>query len=960
MNTTTLLARLKSTYKKHYVFTFIVLISLAGIIVFSPLIFFSKLATSHSYQENITFTLQSVTFTKWLLVGIFCTFPLWAEVFFDGFQFIRMDRSENTSNVKTNEFVAWCARVLLLIIITLPNFVLYMLGVVKHERITLFYIIFLQQQTFLICVGILCSMFGHKFVSCVDRNDKLDIEIENKAIWFLLCEITSHTVFAAAIITNSHKIFLLSRFVTLLCIIYGLYVGGKIFLFLRRQMVNFTFRSAEQMSDYYHIILCIAFIILSMVFALTLNSYDSNSKCSNFINNTKFPYFSIYLQIGLISCLVMIPSRTHFLSAALKQEKLATRLNLIRYVSHELRTPLNTSFLGMNYLKDDIEKVRKQISMISTKLNSNNIEIQDNFKTNNNSNSNRHQSIKVNINNFNSSNLFLGLFMNPTNSNDIENNVITNENIMKINTMDEVIQLNQLSEWLDTTEQVHNSCNIALETLNDLLTFDKLEESKLMIEVEKLDCWKFVQDVAKPFAINASVSNINFHLTLVDEVTKWNQSLILKADKFKLGQVLRNLVSNALKFTPSGGSVDVLVEKINRNSENPTCLFDNHDEFENCVRFSVRDTGHGISKENQKKLFGQYVQFNAAALQKGGGSGLGLWISKNIIELHGGHIGGVSNGEGLGSTFFIDLPLFDADASSFVRKINVIRKKNRFLNHEINFLNKNVSEEGHDSLKSDFEKANIEVRDTTITSRIMNNDNLEANVSHMMIENHNPSNVPVDDDNINQRQRNSSIHPTASQKTISSFFIKSNNKVSPLLNNYNQEEKRNSISSTGIPIELNIIENRCKSYWSSGLKIMIVDDSPLNLKVTRRLLSSFGHQVEESCNGNDLLIKIKIKCEELLSIDNNIDDNNNKIHSKYNKDHLYDIILIDDNMPILSGPETVQILRSNGYNGVIVGLTGNGYSEQIETFKQSGVDEVFVKPLNIEQLKIFIENKIKY
>ena len=80
--------------------------------------------------------------------------------------------------------------------------------------------------------------------------------------------------------------------------------------------------------------------------------------------------------------------------------------------------------------------------------------------------------------------------------------------------------------------------------------------------------------------------------------------------------MLRNLISNALKFTPAKGKVSIMLENIMNGDDAP--LF----------RITVTDSGAGISAENQTKMFGQYVQFNAAALQKGKGSGLGLWISK--------------------------------------------------------------------------------------------------------------------------------------------------------------------------------------------------------------------------------------------------------------------------------------------------------------------------------------------
>ena len=71
----------------------------------------------------------------------------------------------------------------------------------------------------------------------------------------------------------------------------------------------------------------------------------------------------------------------------------------------------------------------------------------------------------------------------------------------------------------------------------------------------------------------------------------------------------------------------------------------------------MSDTGHGIAKENQHRVFNEIVQFNANAQQGGGGSGLGLWITKKLVELHGGSVGLYSEGEGRGCTFFMEIPL---------------------------------------------------------------------------------------------------------------------------------------------------------------------------------------------------------------------------------------------------------------------------------------------------------------
>jgi signal transduction histidine kinase len=191
-----------------------------------------------------------------------------------------------------------------------------------------------------------------------------------------------------------------------------------------------------------------------------------------------------------------------------------------------------------------------------------------------------------------------------------------------------------LENVLETTTLINESCNVALETLNDMLTFDKIDENKLVVELEDLNPWKFIQETAKPFKINATQVNVQLYIQCAEFDTKWFDSFHIKADKFKLSQVLRNLVSNALKFTPSGGEVKILIEKkrvadSSLSQQRMSTVLSTAQDVDCSVRFSVVDNGCGISKENQARMFGKYVQFNAGALQQGKGSGLGLWISKS-------------------------------------------------------------------------------------------------------------------------------------------------------------------------------------------------------------------------------------------------------------------------------------------------------------------------------------------
>ena len=116
----------------------------------------------------------------------------------------------------------------------------------------------------------------------------------------------------------------------------------------------------------------------------------------------------------------------------------------------------------------------------------------------------------------------------------------------------------------------------------------------------------------------ATHNNVTLFVKDEDRTMSAIRRVAIDGDNSKLKQVMRNLLSNALKFTPSGGTVEVTAELLDKS-------FGSIMEVRKCLRIEVTDSGHGISKENQGKLFKQIIQFSPGKLQNGGGSGLGLW-----------------------------------------------------------------------------------------------------------------------------------------------------------------------------------------------------------------------------------------------------------------------------------------------------------------------------------------------
>lgn len=167
-------------------------------------------------------------------------------------------------------------------------------------------------------------------------------------------------------------------------------------------------------------------------------------------------------------------------------------------------------------------------------------------------------------------------------------------------------------------KELRESCLIATEILNDLLNYEKLDAGIMKLERTMVYPVPFIVKVLHPFHVQAEQKKINLYIlrSQIEDENSEFKNWKLDIDESKMGQVLRNFVSNALKFTPPSGTVTVSITKVVSSDSTPS------------LRLEVRDSGHGISKENQRKVFNEIIQFNANTQQGGGGSGLGLWISK--------------------------------------------------------------------------------------------------------------------------------------------------------------------------------------------------------------------------------------------------------------------------------------------------------------------------------------------
>jgi len=205
---------------------------------------------------------------------------------------------------------------------------------------------------------------------------------------------------------------------------------------------------------------------------------------------------------------------------------------------------------------------------------------------------------------------------------------------------------------------IHNSGNDLLSLINDILDLSKIESGKMDLDIDKVEISEVQRDMEFLFKEVANTKKINYKLELDSTVPK-----AISSDKMRLQQVLKNLLSNAFKFTPAEGAVSLSVSLANKNQKFKT---ENLSKIENqdVIAFSVKDSGIGIPEDKQKLIFEAFQQADGSTSRKYGGTGLGLSISRELANLLGGEIQ-VSSQVNQGSTFTLYIPA-SADLQSQV------------------------------------------------------------------------------------------------------------------------------------------------------------------------------------------------------------------------------------------------------------------------------------------------------
>jgi signal transduction histidine kinase/CheY-like chemotaxis protein/HPt (histidine-containing phosphotransfer) domain-containing protein len=470
---------------------------------------------------------------------------------------------------------------------------------------------------------------------------------------------------------------------------------------------------------------------------------------------------------------------------------------------------------------------------------------------------------------------------------------------------------------------IRASADALLVVINDLLDYSKIEAGKLELERIEMDLRAHVEEVATTQAAAAAAKR----LELVVDVAPDLPARVL-GDPGRIRQALANLVSNAIKFT-AAGEVSIRIAR-ERGPVN------------DLVRFSVRDTGIGLSREQQAKLFRPFAQADASTARRYGGTGLGLSIVKRLAELMSGEVG-VTSAPGAGSTFWFTarLPPCAREALADAPPLSPADSR-RVLVVDDNDTNRRVIGELLAAAHYDVETVATAIEALAVLERAA----ADGAPYQAVLTDHRMPGI----DGLELARRIRAIPAIAETRLVlySSIDDKSSRKELRELGfagRLSKPMRRKELLATMERVlshaaleftqRVRAIVTRdviVEDHQRRGRTVLLVEDNSTNRRVAELFLERAGCGVVTASDGREAL--------EIL------------------RGRTVDLVLMDVQMPVMDGLEATRRIRREIPGGArlpVVGLTASALREQVEACHAAGMDDVIAKPLDRGRLEAVIE-----
>ena len=485
-------------------------------------------------------------------------------------------------------------------------------------------------------------------------------------------------------------------------------------------------------------------------------------------------------------------------------------------------------------------------------------------------------------------------------------------------------------------EILSNAGENLLNIINDILDLSKIEAGKIELEEEDFNLHHILENVAEMMSVRAFKKGLEFPLRIAPNVPS-----CLKGDSSRLRQILINFIGNAIKFTEEGQVVvEVELEKYTE--------VEGKEGVE--LVFHVKDTGIGIDKEKQEKIFSSFSQADSSSTRKYGGTGLGLSISKQLVEMMGGNIE-LESSPGEGSTFSFTalFPLSDKKIESNIskNKINLFEELN-ILAVDDNETNLFILEEMFADKGAQITSAkNVEIADKLVEKSIKKNNTYDL----ILLDNFMPKKNGYEfareiDKNYNLEDTviimlSSDFNNQKIQGEAIDYFMRKPIRKTKLFSLINQiSEERNNLE----------IE---KETMKANDEKEEIDFKSKNKKKNEKIL------VAEDNVDNQVLVKMYLNKEDY---DFDLVENGKQAVDKY-KENNYDLVLMDIQMPKMDGYEATSIIRNweteeNKDKIPIIALTAYALDSDKEKALASGFNDHLGKPIKKDDLFAVIDKYI--
>ena len=474
----------------------------------------------------------------------------------------------------------------------------------------------------------------------------------------------------------------------------------------------------------------------------------------------------------------------------------------------------------------------------------------------------------------------------------------------------------------DYLGKILSSSNHLLSLINDILDMSRIESGKIHLEETEVSLSEVLHDLKTIISGQIHAKQLELYMDVMD-VT--NEDVY--CDKTRLNQVLLNLLSNAIKFTPAGGTVSVRLREYPGTQRG-------------CELYEIRvkDNGIGMSQKFVQKIFSPFERERTSTVSRTQGTGLGMAITKNIVDMMGGTIE-VQTEQGKGTEFIIRLPLRIQPENHRIEKIAELEGlKALVVDDDFNTCDSVTKMLVKVGMRSEWTLSGKEAVLRARQSMEMG-DAFHAYIIDWRLPDMNGIEVTrqirsLGDDTpiiILTAYDWSDIEVEARAAGVTAFCAK------PMFMSDIRETLMAAIGQKQAGAEDNILPAADSDF--RGRQILLVEDNELNREIAVALLSEYGFQVDTAEDGAEAVEKVK-----------------------NSRPGDYDLVLMDVQMPVMNGYEATERIRSlddPSLAGIIIlAMTANAFDEDRKKALACGMDGFLSKPIVIEELISTLQNSL--